>query len=352
VLYAPLPRTLPAALRDVREAKAAVRASAVGDLARHAQNAGSDADRSAIVEALIAALGDEAPRVREAAAEALGDTRSTEALPALLVAVEDDDPIVRQKAIAALGELGDARAQTRLERALSDARPEVRFQAVMAFPRVTTSRTAASIALARAARDDDEHVAYVALRMGEELAAASDEPLDPALLDVARDRLRHPSARLRAVAAVLLGAARDRAGVEVIGALVRGDLTTDEPEDLAEALLLAGDLGLRDLTSALEHRAFRGFLGLMRDPFAWHARTALARLGHPRATEAILVEVRRGAATAIEAAERARVTAALPLLRALIASHPDTPRELVLRAIATIEASGGSLSTHNPKDAP
>lgn len=352
MLYAPLPRTLPAALRDVREAKPAVRASAIGDLGRHALGADSDEARRPIVDALVAALADEAPMVREAAAEALGDARASSALPALLVAVEDDDPIVRQKAIAALGELGDARAQTRLERALTDARPEVRFQAVMAFPRVSTSRTAASGALARAARDEDEHVAYIALRMGEELAAASDEPLDPALLEVARARLRHASPGLRAVAAVLLGAAHDRAGVDVIRALVRGDLTTDEPEDLAEAILLAGDLGLRDLTNALERRAFRGFLGLMRDPFAWHARTALARLGHARAIEAILRELRSGAATAIEAAERARVTAALPLLRALCETHPGAPSELALRAIATIESTGESTSTHDPKEAP
>ena len=59
MLYAPLPRTLPAALRDVREAKPAVRASAIGDLGRHALGADSDEARRPIVDALVAATDHE-----------------------------------------------------------------------------------------------------------------------------------------------------------------------------------------------------------------------------------------------------------------------------------------------------
>lgn len=165
MFYAPLPRTLEAALRDITDRKVQVRVSASKDLVAHVA-----ADRAKVVSALEKALGDSNGLVRASAAEGLGAVEGKEALSALLVAVEDEHQIVRQTALQALGEIGDARAQQRLERALKDARPEVRFQAVMAYPRVASSREDAMAALAEATRDDDDSVAHIAFRMAEELS--------------------------------------------------------------------------------------------------------------------------------------------------------------------------------------
>src|ERR1700722_7759485 len=111
----PLPRTLEAAVRDLASSRAATRASAIGDLVRHAVL--GDEVRTRALPMIEAALkGDEAPEGRAAAAVGLGDLRAGEALAALLVAIEDADVQVRQLALNALGEVGDPRAQPRLER--------------------------------------------------------------------------------------------------------------------------------------------------------------------------------------------------------------------------------------------
>src|SRR6476619_3126583 len=117
----PLPRTLEAALRDLRSARPDVRASAIGDLVRHAR--ASESVRRDAVAQLERALDDGAPRVRSAAAVALGDVSASESVAKLLVAIEDADVHVRQMALNALGEIGDPRVLPRLTRALADDRP-------------------------------------------------------------------------------------------------------------------------------------------------------------------------------------------------------------------------------------
>src|SRR5262245_60986695 len=98
-----LPRNLEASVRDLSSARPDVRASAIEDLVRQAR---AEADvRARAVPLLVQRLTDEHPRVRAAAAVALGDLEATEAVTALLVSVEDDDPYVRQMAINALGEI-------------------------------------------------------------------------------------------------------------------------------------------------------------------------------------------------------------------------------------------------------
>src|ERR1700760_3907850 len=96
-----LPRNLEAAFRDLGSEKPATRASAIRDVVRHAL--GSPDTRARALQPLVTALRDDATAaVRSAAAVALADLHADEALPALLMAVEDDDPHVRQMAIAAI----------------------------------------------------------------------------------------------------------------------------------------------------------------------------------------------------------------------------------------------------------
>src|SRR5262245_27548154 len=98
-----LPRNLEASVRDLSSTNADIRASAVEDLVRHARS--DEGVRGRAVPLLAQRLTDENPRVRSAACVALGDLDAKEALAALLVAVEDDSPHVRQMAINALGEI-------------------------------------------------------------------------------------------------------------------------------------------------------------------------------------------------------------------------------------------------------
>jgi len=332
---------------------------AVGDLADHA-----DAARGRVIGALERTLRDDAePSVRAAAALALADIRAEEALPALLLAVEDADPYVRQMALAALGEIGDARASGRLRRALEDERPEIRFQAVMAFPRVCARREEACDALLRATRDPDPLVCHIALRMIEELGADTADAAQPAgipveLMERARALLDHASPLVRGAAAVLLA----RGGVETAAAhpvlleAATGALGGVDREDEAAAIELCGELGLEGARPALERRAFGGVLGLGRDPLFWHARVALARMGHERAAADILRDLRardRDRRTlAVAAAGRARLGAAREILLSMRGDAQRADPSALEEALAALsdredgspDATGGAAS--------
>jgi HEAT repeat protein len=87
------------------------------------------------VPRLIDVLSDEDPRIRYAAAEALGPTRDPRAVGALLKVMSDPDPYVRCYAAQALARIGDPRAVRAVLALLKDANQEVRQAArsAMAF---------------------------------------------------------------------------------------------------------------------------------------------------------------------------------------------------------------------------
>jgi HEAT repeat protein len=338
-----LPRTLAAALRDRASPKASVRAEAVRDLVAHAGDA-----RAEVVASLEASLGDEAPTVRAAAAIALADVQGVEAIDGLLDASRDADLGVQQMAITALGELADPRAADRLREALRDPRPEVRFQAAIAFPRVAPSRDEIVDVLLRLSRDDDPLVCHIALRMAEEQGhdASGGAGLDARVLVRARALLRHDEPRVRVAAAILLAHAGDEAAHHVLARVGRGDLHTDDGEDEAAAIELCGELGLSEARAGLEARAFPRGLGLRRDPFVWHARVALARMGHDRARSEILRDLgswsRERRTLAIVAAGRARLEAARALLTAMRGDDRRADPAIVEEALAGLERAGAS----------
>lgn len=354
MFYSPLPRTLEAALRDITDAKVAVRVSAAKDLVSHAQGEG----RARVLSAFEKALSDPHALVRSAAAEGLGAAQAKESLAALLAAVEDDHQLVRQTAILALGDIRDPRAQKRLERALTDERAEVRFQAVMAYPRVCSQKSEALAALLRATKDEDPSVAHVAFRMTEELSepedgavatAASSAVVCEEVLERARAVFAQKGAlKVRAVAAILLASAGDdRADdllVEIVSNRVRAASPAEamEPEDMASAIELAGDRNLSAARPALEKRAFGGFLGLSRDPFQWQARVALARMGDERAKRYILDELAARSferrTLAASAAGRARLVEARARLLALRDKPDQAEPSAVEAALQLLEA--------------
>lgn len=330
-----LPRTLEAALRDVKSTKPSARAESARELAAHA-----DVDRERVVRSLEEALrNDVDPSVRSAAALALADVNAAEALPSLLVAVEDDDADVRQMAITALGEIGDARATTRLQRALSDERPEVRFQAVIAFPRVCPERSDAIAALLKATHDEDALVCHIAIRMAEELGS-DDEGVEQAVLTRARSLVRHASPAVRIAAAILLARAGEPDGREILAQVARGELTTSDGEDEAAAIELCGELRVESARPGLERRAFGRAFGLVRDRFAWNARVALARMGHERATREIVRDLsawdRDRRTLAVAAVGRARIASARPLIEAMRGDEARADRGAVDEALAAL----------------
>lgn len=340
----PLPRTLAAAIRDLESARPEVRASAISDLVHHAKV--DDVVRARALSLFEDRLRDADPRVRSSACIAFADLGGHERIDALLLAVDDDDAHVRQMALCALGEIRDERALGRLKRALGDRRAEVRYQGIIAFSRVCRDDATVAQALFDATNDDDDAVVHIALRLAEERldavrAGRSSSPLvDPRLLVRARVLLRAPSSSIALVAAILLAKAGETDGHALIRKVARSDHGLDlEKEEEQAAVELAGELGMTDAIPDLERRVW-GLARLLRDTCSFHARIALARMGHARAVDEVLRDLgaRRAAvrASAVVAAGRARVVAARPILERLPEGAVD--RELVDEALDRLSA--------------
>jgi HEAT repeat protein len=311
-----LPRSLDAALRDVKNDKERVRVSAVADLARHAGAA-------VAVGAMTAALRtDASSEVRAAAAIALADAGAKDAVDAVLDATSDADARVRQMALIALGELGDGgdpRVAKVVRAALASAAAAIRYQALIAANAL--GLPFAEEALARGASDTDEEVRHVSLRLLEERSPSDGARIQPndASVRAAVGRLADPSLRVRLAAALLLGHSGDRRGATIIVEAVDTLGGPLDPQDEQAAIALAGELALREAVPGLSRRAFRT-LGRPRD-FAYDARIALAQMGDRRATAAILrglsAFTRDARTHAVVAAARARLVEALPVIEAM-----------------------------------
>jgi HEAT repeat protein len=330
----PLPRNLEASFRDLDSTKPEIRASAIHDLLKHAR--GDDKVRERAIPLLEMRLADVTAKVRAAAAVGLADLVAKGAVPALLRGVDDDDAYVRQMVLNALGELGDARALPRLRRALTDKRPEMRYQAIIAFARICDDDTEVGRALLAATNDDDDAVVHIALRIAEERIDAK-KPLDERLVTRARALLDADSTHLKVVAAILLGKAGEKAGHAVLLRVVRGDKVAGqapEKEDERAAIELVGELGLEEARPHLERRAW-GLMHFVRDTSAFHAKIALARMGHARATDEIMNDLASPRPDvlggAVVAAGRARLRKARATIEALPADAVDA--ELVKEAL-------------------
>lgn len=329
----PLPRTLEASLRDLDSAKPEIRASAIGDLVRHARR-DDDVKKKALPK-LEARLADEHPGVRAAAAIALGDLEAKDLLPKLLLLVDDDDAHVRQMAINALGEIGDARAAPRLRRALTDSRPEVRYQATIAIARVLEDAAEIEEALVRATRDDDDAIVHIALRLAEERIDEGKGISDELLTRARVLREKSASSHVAIVAAIVLAKAGDESGNELVLRVVKGERIKGQApakEDEQAAVELAGQLGLKEAVPFLEKRAW-GFSSWVSDTSSFHAKIALARMGNERAKKEILKDLESGKREVIEAAVvaagRARLGDAKPIIERLSAAacDPDLVKE-------------------------
>jgi HEAT repeat protein len=118
------------------DADARVRREAAGALGRRR---GESSDGRA-TSALLSALEDDEPTVRERAVVALGSLRDTTAVPDLLPLLRDRDPEIREQAATALGRLRDPRSVGPLIDALRDRDAGVRQRAAWALGRMPQGR--------------------------------------------------------------------------------------------------------------------------------------------------------------------------------------------------------------------
>ncbi len=337
-----LPRNLEASFRDLDSTKPETRVSAIHDLLRHARE--DEAVRTRAIPLLEMRLADVMPKVRAAAAVGLADLVASDAVPALLRSVDDDDAYVRQMVLNALGELGDARALPRLRRALTDPRAEMRYQAIIAFARLCEDPTEVGKALLTATNDDDDAVVHIALRIAEERLDAG-KAVSELMVTRARALLESGSTHLKVVAAILLGKSGEKDGNALLLRVVRGDTIAGESaekEDERAAVELCGALGLEEARPHLERRAW-GLKRLVRDTCVFHAKIALARMGHPRATSEIMQDLESPRPDvlggAVVSAGRARLAQARPRIAALAAGLVDA--ELVKEALAQLDEASG-----------
>jgi HEAT repeat protein len=328
--HSSLPRSLEASFRDVGAERAPIRASAIRDIVRYALL--SDTTRMRAIPILERALrDDDAAEVRAEAAVGLADVSAEEALPTLLVSVEDEDATVCQMALSALGEIADPRATQRLARALSDDRPEVRYQAVIAFARVAKDDppTVAS-AIASALDDPDEAIRYIAMRVAEEFGVDGEPLRDGRLVERAEQLVQTPDEPVAVVAALYLARLGRPSGRQIVVEVVMGRHKTPELEDEQACVELVGELRLREAIPHLEQRVWgprRFFRSVLswgagdRSSCAWHARTSLARMDHPKAKAEILSDLaswkRETREAAVVAAGRARIGEARTALETL-----------------------------------
>ena len=259
---------------------------------------------NATVEPLIAALKDRDWSVRHRTAQALGQLEDVRAVEPLITALKDSDWRVRQGAAQALGQLGDAPAVEPLVITLKDSDWRVRQGAAQALGQLGDARAVEP--LIAALKDRDSNVRQGAAQaLGQLGDARAVEPLITALKD--------SDWRVRQGAAQALGQLRDVRAVEPLIAALK-DRDSNVRQGAAQAMGQLGDVrAVEPLIAALKDRDWS-----MRH----RAAQALGQLGDARAVEILVTalqdrnsDVRQGAAQALGQLGDAR--AVEPLVTAL-----------------------------------
>jgi HEAT repeat protein len=148
------------------------------------------------ITAVAGMIDDASPDVRQQAVHLLGRSRNPDALPALTKALKDSSPDVRQQAAFGLGQLRNPNAVDALIEALKDSSPDVREQAAFALGQLRNGR--AVDALMAALKDSNEDVR-------QQSAFALGQLRDPKALPSLTAALRDSVADVREQAAFAIG---------------------------------------------------------------------------------------------------------------------------------------------------
>jgi HEAT repeat protein/beta-lactamase regulating signal transducer with metallopeptidase domain len=178
------------------------------------------------IEALIGALNDSDPDVREMVVVTLGRMRDPRIVTALLPLLKDSNADVREQAVFALARTGDARATTAIASMIDDASPDVREQAVHMLG-MSRNRDALPV-LVKALKDSTADVR-------EQAAFALGQLRDVSAVDALLEALKDSSPDVREQAAFALGQVRDRRAVDGLMAALK-DANGDVREQAAFAL--------------------------------------------------------------------------------------------------------------------
>jgi HEAT repeat protein/beta-lactamase regulating signal transducer with metallopeptidase domain len=194
------------------------------------------------IEALIGALNDSDPEVRQMVVTTLSRMRDPRIVTALLPLLKDGNADVREQVVFALARSGDARAVTAVAGMIDDASPDVRQQAVHLLGR--SRNPDALAALTKALKDSSPDVRQQA-------AFGLGQLRNPNAVDALIDALKDSSPDVRQQAAFALGQLRNgRAGDALMGALKDSD--ADVRQQSAFALgQLRDPKALPSLTAAL-----------------------------------------------------------------------------------------------------
>ncbi|HEY1908810.1 MAG TPA: M56 family metallopeptidase [Myxococcaceae bacterium] len=303
--------------RRARDATAHYKYKARKGKGRHGKD-GTPADPKT-VDALIGALKDADPGVRQAAAESLGrigDPRSVDPLSGLL---NDGNAEVKRSAIEALGNIGDAKAIPALSRAAGDANPAVRREAAEAL--LSFDEPAAGEPLIKLLGDSDARVRLTAM---EGLSARGDKRALGPLSKLVKD----PNVEIRARAVRALSRYRDPAAQEGLVSALK-----DENAEVRAAA--AAGLGQLELKAAPQ-----GLIDATRDPSAdvrQQAAEALGQIRDAKSVPQLKALLEDGDAdvrgSAVEALSEIRDGAALQALIAAMQSKDVTVRRAAAQAL-------------------
>jgi len=137
-------------------------------------------------------------RVKQAAAEALGDINDPAALPYLIDALQENVPSVKVNIIAALGRLGDPRSAQALFAALEDDNTSVRIIAAEALASLTQATDIDVVPLVHLLADTEDSV--------RKAAQAALIQIGVRAVDELLTALEHDNSTVRGAAADILGA--------------------------------------------------------------------------------------------------------------------------------------------------
>ena len=354
-----LPRTLEAALRDLRDDKERVRLSALQDLLRATPLPAPDVVCYAVEKIL---REDPLVTLRAEAAVTLADMAATASIPALIDASTSSNDRLRARALLGLGELmtqpaADATAAkpfdlapqrkmvlAAVQRALSAASAEVRFQALAALHRLAPKDLFSDVQ--RHAHDGDEEIRHLALRIAEDLWLKKwGQVPRKTFVKLANTATQDAAPRVRLGAALLLNALGEAGATTVIADSINARLRPKDPTDEQMAIQLCGEDNIVEATPGLRKRAFGGWLG-GKDPFQWQARIALTRLGNPRARAAIIRGLssfwREERTMAVVAAGEAELVATTATIEAMVGADHRADPDTVQAALERLRARQNS----------
>jgi len=271
------------------------------------------------VDALIGALKDGDPGVRQAAAESLGRLGDPRALEPLAALVGDANVETRRAAVEGLGSLEDPKAIPALTKAAADAHPAVRREAAEAL--LSFDEPAAGEPLIKLLGDSDLRVRLTAM---EGLSQRGDRRALAPLAKLVKD----PSADVRIRAVHALARYQDPAAQD-------GLITALKDENADVRAAAAAGLGQLELKAAPQ-----GLIDATRDPSPEVRQQAAEALGEIHDSKAVpqlkaLIEDAdpdvRGAA--VEALSDIRDGAALQALIAAMQSKDVTVRRAAAQAL-------------------